>query len=95
MPPPLAARGLTCASGAAAGATCIGNPVRERVESPERVRQRKRTSQDLRADPVRLELALARDGELDQHRPDRREQEQAELGQPDARRRRCPGLPRT
>ena len=55
------------------------DPLRHRVEPAERVGQRHRPAEDLGADPVGLELPLARDGELDQHRADRREQQQREL----------------
>ena len=64
------------------------DPVRQRVEPPQRVGQRHRPAQDLGADPVGLELPLAGDRELDQHRADRREQHAARAARTDARRRR-------
>ena len=70
-PPPWAASGLTCASGAAAGCTCIGICASHRVQPLERVGERQRAAEDLGAHPVGLELPLPRHGVLDDHRRDR------------------------
>src|SRR5262245_36192853 len=50
-----------------------GNSMRRGVELTERVRERARTTADLRANRVRLELALTTDRELDQHGGNRSE----------------------
>ncbi len=44
------------------------------------MRQRLGPAQNQSSDPVSLELALSGDGKLDQHRSDRSQQQQAELG---------------
>ena len=76
--PAVPASGLTWASGAAAGATCMG--MRWASASSRRSAFASGIgAQDLGADPAGLELPLPRHRQLDQRRADRREQHQGEL----------------
>ena len=58
-----------------------GDLVREVVQPDEGVGQRHGPAQDQGAHPIRLELPLAGDGELNQHRADRSQQDQRQLGE--------------